>query len=83
LPLAVYREVEAHLRQVEGIAVGLVVQRSPQFDYTLSQIDHLWIQHSDSLETANQTRVQQILAYYGDRYGAWEAVDPEPAPTEA
>lgn len=75
LPLAVYREVEAHLQQVEGVEVGLVTQRSTQFDYAQSQIESLWIQHSDPIAPSAQERVKQILAYYGDRYGAWQPVD--------
>lgn len=75
LPLTVYREVEAHLRQVEGVEVGLVTQPSSEFDYTQSQVDSLWVQHSETIAPADQERVQQILAYYGDRYGAWQPVE--------
>jgi len=75
LPLAVYREVAAHLRQVDGVKTGLVAQRSPEFSYTQSQIDSLWIQHDDHAATTVVDRVRQILAYYGDRYGAWETVE--------
>lgn len=73
LPLAVYREVAAHLGQVDGIAVELVSQQSQQFDYRLSQIDSLWIKSADA-DTIDSEQVQRILAYYSDRYGAWEAV---------
>lgn len=71
LPLAVYREVAAHLCQVDGVETGLVSQSSQVFDYALSQIDRLWIQGPD----AAREQVQRILAYYGDRYGAWETVE--------
>ena len=77
LPLAVYREVAAHLSQVDGVKTGLVSQRSQQFDYNQSQIESLWIQVLDSATSASQARVEQILAYYGDRYGAWEDVQTE------
>ena len=48
LPLAVYREVAAHLRQIMGVKVGLIV-RSPdldseKFDYAQSQIAALWLE---------------------------------------
>jgi hypothetical protein len=33
LPLAVYREVAVHLRQVEGVHTGLIPQQSQRFDY--------------------------------------------------
>jgi hypothetical protein len=71
LPLAVYREVAAHLRQVDGVDAGLVPQSSPQFDYALSQIGSLWIEYPHNAETATRQQVERILAYYGDRYGAW------------
>jgi len=73
LPLAVYREVAAHLEQVEGVQTELVSQTSQQFDYSLSQIDSLWIDQPD--HAATDQRVSQILAYYSDRYGAWETVE--------
>jgi hypothetical protein len=75
LPLTVYREVESHLRQVEGVEVGLVTQPSSEFGYTQSQVASLWVQHADTIAPAERQRVQQILAYYGDRYGAWQPVD--------
>ncbi|MFB2770072.1 hypothetical protein ACE1AT_12420 [Pelatocladus sp. BLCC-F211] len=68
LPLAVYREVAAHLRQVEGVEVELIPQSSPQFDYNQSQIAGLWISVSPDSDSVSQQRVEQILAYYRDRY---------------
>ena len=76
LPLAIYREVAAHLSQVEGVQVELVSQQAQQFDYDLSQIGSVCIQLSDPALSTSQHQVQQILAYYSDRYGAWEAIDP-------
>lgn len=73
LPLAVYREVAAHLGQLEEVQTELVPQTSQQFDYTLSQIDSLSIDCPD--DAATEQRVSQILAYYSDRYGAWETVE--------
>ncbi|TAF12236.1 MAG: hypothetical protein EAZ77_00365 [Nostocales cyanobacterium] len=66
LPLAVYREIAAHLRQVEGVDVDLIPQTSSEFDYYQSQIAGLsisWQPHT------NEDRVKQILAYYQNRYG--------------
>jgi hypothetical protein len=68
LPLAVYREVAAHVSQVDGVQTGLVAQSSRQFEYGQSQVEGLWIQVSE----VGRSQVEQILAYYGDRYGAWE-----------
>ncbi|UBF24794.1 hypothetical protein K9N68_24500 [Kovacikia minuta CCNUW1] len=75
LPLAVYREVAAHLEQVDRVKTELVSQQSQQFDYRLSQVDSLWVQHPDDLDSTCRKRVEQILAYYSDRYGAWEVVE--------
>ena len=72
LPLTVYREVAAHLRQVEGVETGLIPQQSQRFDYSDSQVGGLWIQYPDGFDLVDRQRVDRILAYYGDRYGAWE-----------
>lgn len=69
LPLAVYREIAAHLRQVEGVEVGLIPQSSPEFDYDQSQIQNLWIEWKENSTSESRQRVQQILAYYQNRYG--------------
>jgi hypothetical protein len=74
LPLAVYREVAAHLRQVTGVKTELIDQTSQPFDYCLSQVDRLQIEHPDDLDLASRQRLEQILAYYSDRYGVWETV---------
>ncbi len=79
LPLAVYREVAAHLQQVEGVQAELVWQQSQQFDYPLSQIDRMQIQYPQDFSIANRQRMEQILAYYSDRYGDWETVEPNPS----
>jgi hypothetical protein len=33
----------------------------------------LWIQYADPSDAVSRERVNQILAYYQNRYGAWEA----------
>ncbi|QIR39612.1 hypothetical protein HCG51_24795 [Tolypothrix sp. PCC 7910] len=68
LPLAVYREIAAHLRQVEGVEVGLISQSSLQFDYYQSQIEGLWISWAFNPTSTSRQRVQQILAYYRNLY---------------
>ncbi|MFN6518534.1 MAG: hypothetical protein RMY29_029160 [Nostoc sp. CreGUA01] len=68
LPLAVYREIAAHLRQVEGVEVDLIPQSSQQFDYNQSQIDSLRLTHSANSTLESRQRVNQILAYYQNRY---------------
>jgi hypothetical protein len=64
LPLAVYREIAAHLRQVEGVEVDLIPQTSQQFDYNQSQIAGLWIEYSPNSGLQSRQRVEQILAFY-------------------
>ncbi|NJL01493.1 MAG: hypothetical protein HC838_15895 [Spirulinaceae cyanobacterium RM2_2_10] len=68
LPLAVYREVAAHLRQVAGVEVELLTQTSSQFDYLASQIEALQL----SYPTAVRDRLNAILDYYAQRHGAWQ-----------
>lgn len=72
LPLVVYRELEAHLRQVSGVEVAVLPQQASHFDYSLSQVGglHLWFTAVANLDS--RRRVDQILAYYSDRYGQWE-----------
>jgi hypothetical protein len=72
LPLAVYREIAAHLRQVQGVDAGLTPQTCQQFDYNQSQVGSLWIAQADACDRAEREQVQQILEYYQNRYGAWE-----------
>jgi hypothetical protein len=78
LPLAVYRELVTHLHQVNGVVAGLLPQTAESFDYTYSQVGGLWLEYPSEIGTpelnqAMRQRIDQILAYYGDRYGAWKA----------
>lgn len=75
LPLAVYREVAAHLSQVDGVATELMPQDATGFDYTLSQIGSLQIQLPETTNSESAAQVERILAYYGDRFGAWERLN--------
>jgi hypothetical protein len=72
LPLAIYREVAAHLRQVTGVDVELVPQMAQTFGYRQSQIGGLKLRFTDAADPSSQQRVQQILDYYGKRYGNWQ-----------
>lgn len=73
MPLAVYRELAAHLRQVEGVVVELLPQSSQVFDYSQSQVGGLRLLLPPSLSASE--RVQQILAYYSQRYGAYSMAE--------
>ena len=76
LPLAVYRAVAAHLRQVDGVETGLLPQLSTTFDYYQSQVGGLWIRYPADTAAVCQPQVEQILAYYGERFKAWETINP-------
>jgi hypothetical protein len=71
LPLAIYREIAAHLRQVQGIEVDLLPQTSQQFDYHQSQVGGLQIQCGEATALQDRKQVNQILAFYQNRYGLW------------
>lgn len=76
LPLAVYREVAAHLRQLGKVQAGLFSPSPGEpFDYTNSQVGGLWLEYAEDAEDAEdgiRQKAEQILAYYGDRFGPWE-----------
>ena len=69
LPLAVYREVVAHLRQVCGLNAGLFEQTATEFDYLQSQVGGLWLEYDSSL--IDEDKMKSILAYYEQKYGSW------------
>lgn len=69
LPLAVYREIAAHLCQVAEVETKLLQASTPEFNYNDSQVESLQIQ----LPVANQQsreQVEEILAYYQNIFGA-------------
>ncbi|GAB4134606.1 MAG: hypothetical protein Fur0046_06610 [Cyanobacteria bacterium J069] len=73
LPLAVYREVAAHLRQVPGVSVVLLPQTASEFDYRQSQVGGLEIENGTGTAGAQQ-QVERILNHYADRFGTWQAI---------
>lgn len=85
LPLAVYLEVVAHLRQVLGISAGLISQpvgdsensqsqEREKFDYDRSQVRGLWLEYSEELDQVSKQRLDEILDYYAQRYRPWQQV---------
>lgn len=70
MPLAIYREVAAHLRQVMGVKVELLEQSSSTFAYWQSQIEGLSIAYADNSD--RQQQIEAILTYYAERHGNWE-----------
>jgi hypothetical protein len=75
LPLAVYREIAAHLRQLEGITVDLVPQIDGEFDYNQSQIGSLSITYSLDLDADSFSRSRKILDYYAQRFGSYSVLN--------
>ena len=71
LPLAVYREVAAHLQQIEGIVIGFLAPVDREFSYTQSQLGGLEITGADRLTPLDLVRLEQILSYYANRFEAW------------
>ncbi|MGL6341096.1 MAG: hypothetical protein ACRC80_18400 [Waterburya sp.] len=68
LPLAVYREVSAHLRQVEGVDASLILRPlnhdpAEKFDYYQSQVAALQINYSKNTDQLAKQQVQEILNY--------------------
>jgi hypothetical protein len=74
LPLAVYREVAAHLRQVRGVGAVLIPQTSQQFDYCQSQVGGLQVEYASDIESQVRQQVEEILSYYAEIYGACDRV---------
>ena len=80
LPLAVYREVAAHLRQIEGVLADSILrpiehQPGSKFDYYQSQIAALEISYSAKITTEDRQRIADILEYYAQRYNPWESAN--------
>lgn len=67
-----YREVAAHLRQVEGVGTALLTRTSRQFEYQQSQVEGLWVCYPVPLEEKHKHLVEEILDYYAQHYGTWQ-----------
>ena len=74
LPLAVYREIAAHLCQVDGVETGLYPATFQQFDYNQSQVAGLWIEYAPTVGSESRELVDQILAYYQNLYPYLEVI---------
>lgn len=70
LPLAVYREVAAHLRQVLGVEAELIPQTATTFDYNQSQVGALLLRYGG--EESDRARIEAILDYYARHHGPWQ-----------
>lgn len=72
LPLAVYREIAAHLQQIDGITVKFLVPNARAFNYTESQLGGLEIHGVERLTELDRSRFDRLLSYYAERYKPWE-----------
>ena len=72
LPLAVYREIVAHLRQIDGVEASLIEQTALDFDYLQSQVGGLLIKYPSD-EIIN-SQIESVLAHYAQKYGAWQSL---------
>ena len=72
LPLAVYREIAAHLRQFEGVTVSFLTPVDRGFSYTESQLGGLEVMGANLLTDGERVRFDRVLDYYADRYNQWE-----------
>ncbi|MGK7945848.1 MAG: hypothetical protein AB4058_15405 [Microcystaceae cyanobacterium] len=75
LPLAVYRELSAHLQQIEGVTVELLPQDAPSFHYAQSQIKALLLNAPESLSETQQDQIKSILDYYAQIHGQYSIND--------
>ena len=69
LPLAIYRELAAHLRQVRGVAAEVLPQTSQQFDYNQSQAGGLLMEYDPNIDSRERVQAEAILSYYSEIYG--------------
>jgi hypothetical protein len=72
LPLAVYREISAHLQQIAGIKTLLIPQSSLHFDYAESQIEAIQIEYPLDLSNQEKQYLEAILDYYAQKYGQYQ-----------
>lgn len=75
LPLAIYREIAAHLSQIEGLTIEFLMPNNRAFHYTESQLSGLKIDGCDRLSTQDRLNFDRILSYYAERYAPWEIGD--------
>ena len=68
LPLAIYQEIAAHLRQIPAVKAQLCPLETDRFDYSQSQVGYLQLQYPNSLSPSDRQQLESILAFYGDRY---------------
>jgi predicted metalloprotease with PDZ domain len=72
LPLAIYRELAAHLQQVDGVTTEVIMRSEKSgkqvFDYQESQVESLRVEYPQKLKLDSQERIEEIIEYYSHRY---------------
>lgn len=65
LPLAMYKELAAHLSQLEGVSTELIWQDRQEFNYAASQIAGISVICSSQISERSQELAPLILNCYG------------------
>ncbi|MEE3717497.1 hypothetical protein V2H45_12105 [Tumidithrix elongata RA019] len=76
ISLAMYRELAAHLAQIDRVSAELIWQDSPTFDYAASQISGMWLHYPRALSQSLYHLVQEILSHYGNWTAEPKLFDP-------
>ena len=78
LPLAIFLEIAAHLRQIKGINATVILPEIEQdrqqlkFDYDRSQVKYLSIEQQSELDSNSLSRLDSILNYYARLDPTWQ-----------
>jgi hypothetical protein len=78
MPLAVYRELQAHLEQLEGLTTELIPQTTSEFSYSRSQIGGIRLNTLPQILDLH--RLIPILAYY---HRIYPLTNPKAIPLES
>ena len=76
MPLAIYRELVAHLRQVDCVETGLLPPEPGAFAYETSQIGGIWLRYGENATQTERDRVREILDHYAQRFGNCARYEP-------
>lgn len=76
LPLAVYREIAAHLQLVPQLEVMLLPAQPDRFVYRGGPVGGMRLVYPLQWETMARQQMEAILQYYSDRHGPWQRQHP-------
>jgi uncharacterized protein YukE len=72
-----YKELAAHLSQLDGVTTELILPDRQEFNYNASQIAGIYISSTSQISERSQALIGAIL----DRYGAWQVQVSSAIPT--